>query len=156
MITSSKWILQFNNGHFPLGTLVVQLLLVPNERQSQSDDAKAPCTPSVTKGKPRYVVLRCYRIANMEKPLEKCLDEVHQSAGVSGVLCADSQGLCLGVRGRASSMSSGVISSLASKAAMLEPGSSQPVILLESDSSQCLIHRNNGITLAIYKSPEVS
>ncbi|XP_066946360.1 ragulator complex protein LAMTOR5 [Macrobrachium rosenbergii] len=92
----------------------------------------------------------------MEKSLEKCLDDVYHSTGVSGVLCADSQGLCLGVRGKASSSSSGVISSLANKAAMLEPGNSQPVILLESDNSQCLIHRNNGVTLAIYKSPETS
>lgn len=92
----------------------------------------------------------------MEKPLEKCLDEVYQSTGVSGVLCADNQGLCLGVRGKASASSSGVISSLASKAAMLEPGSPQPVILLETDNSQCLIHHNNGVTLAIYKSPETS
>ncbi|XP_042209709.1 ragulator complex protein LAMTOR5-like [Homarus americanus] len=92
----------------------------------------------------------------MEKPLEKCLDELSHSAGVSGVLCADSQGLCLGVRGKASSTSSGMISALADRAAMLEPGSPPPVILLETDNSQCLIHRNSGVTLAVYKSPETS
>ncbi|XP_068249604.1 ragulator complex protein LAMTOR5 isoform X1 [Palaemon carinicauda] len=86
----------------------------------------------------------------------KDICNLYHSTGVSGVLCADTQGLCLGVRGKASSSSSGVISSLANKAAMLEPGNSQPVILLESDNSQCLIHRNNGVTLAIYKSPETS
>ncbi|XP_071543483.1 ragulator complex protein LAMTOR5 [Panulirus ornatus] len=92
----------------------------------------------------------------MEKPLEKCLDEISHSAGVSGVLCADSQGLSLGVRGKASNTSSGMIAALADRAAMLEPGSPDPFILLENENSQCLIHRNNGVTLAIYKSPETS
>ncbi|XP_045137089.1 ragulator complex protein LAMTOR5-like [Portunus trituberculatus] len=92
----------------------------------------------------------------MEKPLEKCLDEIAHSTGVSGVLCADHKGLCLGVRGKASSASSGTVAALAERVASLEPGSLDPVILLESDNSQCLIHRNNGITLAVYKSPETS
>lgn len=92
----------------------------------------------------------------MEKGLEKCLDEVSHSPGVSGVLCSDNQGLCLGVRGKASASSSGVISAVAEKAAMLEPGSPQPVVLLESDTSQCLIHRSNGVTLAVFKSPETT
>ncbi|KAK4324340.1 hypothetical protein Pmani_005015 [Petrolisthes manimaculis] len=92
----------------------------------------------------------------MEKPLDKCLDEISHSAGVSGVLCADSQGLCLGVRGKASASSSGTIAALAERAAMLEPGSQDPLILLEGDNSQCLVHHNNSITLAVYKSPETS
>nr|XP_045616715.1 ragulator complex protein LAMTOR5-like [Procambarus clarkii] len=92
----------------------------------------------------------------MERPLDKCLDELSHSVGVSGVLCADNHGLCLGARGKASGASSGMISALADRAALLEPGSPDPVILLETDNSQCLIHRNNGITLAVYKSPETS
>lgn len=91
----------------------------------------------------------------MEKQLDKCLDDLCHSVGVSGVVCADSHGLCLGARGKASAASSGMILALADRAAMLEPGSPDPVILLETDnSSQCLIHRNNGITLAVYKSLE--
>lgn len=92
----------------------------------------------------------------MEKSLEKCLDEVSHNPGVSGVLCTDNQGLCLGVRGKASCRASGVVAALADKADMVEPGSPHPVILLETDTSQCLIQRNSGVTMAIYKSPETS
>ncbi|XP_076061139.1 late endosomal/lysosomal adaptor, MAPK and MTOR activator 5 [Oratosquilla oratoria] len=93
----------------------------------------------------------------MEKPLEKCLDEVSHGPGVSGVLCTDNQGLCLGVRGKANCSASGVAAAIADKASKLEPESTiQPVIVLENDSSQCLIHRSSNLTLVVYKSADAS
>lgn len=42
--------------------------------------------------------------------------------------------ITLTVRGKASASSSGTIAALADRAAMLEPGSQDPVILLEGDN----------------------
>ncbi|XP_063229919.1 ragulator complex protein LAMTOR5-like [Bacillus rossius redtenbacheri] len=87
----------------------------------------------------------------MEKHLESCMDEITKSPGVTGCILADNQGLCLGVRGKASCQSSGIIAAIASQAARLEPGAKPPVVSLENDSRQCLMQQSGAITAAIYK-----
>jgi len=69
----------------------------------------------------------------MERNLDRLLDELAQTPDVTGVLCADNQGLCLGDRGKSSNLC-GEIVALAKKASMLEPGGPAPTILLESSN----------------------
>ncbi|XP_023711324.1 uncharacterized protein LOC111866523 [Cryptotermes secundus] len=88
----------------------------------------------------------------MERSLHKCLDDVSQVASVKGCLVADEQGLCLGVRGKISPQTSGMITALSQQAGLLEPGSiKQPVLILENDFRQCYIHGNGKIVTAIQK-----
>ncbi|XP_076367680.1 ragulator complex protein LAMTOR5 homolog [Tachypleus tridentatus] len=91
----------------------------------------------------------------MEKPLDRCLDEVFNTPGVTGVLCADAQGLCLSAKGTAYPRAAGIITSLMKQAAQLEPTADKlPVLRLESESCNILIQGKSEITLAVYKTPE--
>ncbi|EFN78178.1 ragulator complex protein LAMTOR5 homolog [Harpegnathos saltator] len=87
----------------------------------------------------------------MERNLEKTLDDVISEEGVIGCILADHAGLCLGVKGNASSDSAGVIAAIADQVAKLEPKSPTPIISLQNDSRQCLIHRKGLVVGAIYK-----
>ncbi|EFX68450.1 ragulator complex protein LAMTOR5 homolog [Daphnia pulex] len=87
----------------------------------------------------------------MDKEVQKCVEELMTSPGVVGVLCADRQGMCLTSQGVANSNYSGSLTSLSHLATTLEPGKGDPVILFENHESQCLIHQNMGMTLAVYK-----
>ncbi|XP_017776451.1 PREDICTED: ragulator complex protein LAMTOR5-like [Nicrophorus vespilloides] len=87
----------------------------------------------------------------MEKPLERVMEEILNTTDVFGCVFADHQGLCLGVKGRASTESAGVIGAIAEEASKLEPNSRPPVIVLESENKMCIIQRNGTITGAIYK-----
>ncbi|XP_014676126.1 PREDICTED: ragulator complex protein LAMTOR5-like isoform X2 [Priapulus caudatus] len=74
--------------------------------------------------------------------------------GVTGVLCTDKLGLCLGARGNAPAHSSGLIATLANHAKALEANAeAPPIVCLESDSGNILIRAKDGITTAIYKVP---
>lgn len=88
----------------------------------------------------------------MEKPLEHIIDEMSNVNGFQGCVFADSQGLCLGARGKADPNLSGIITALAEQARKLEPNSKEPIIILEGDSKLCTIQRSGDITGAIYKS----
>ncbi|KAK3932055.1 Ragulator complex protein LAMTOR5-like protein [Frankliniella fusca] len=70
----------------------------------------------------------------MEKSIESCLAETCSKDGVIGSLMSDQQGLCLGVKGKASIESSGVITAIAEQAAKLEPHGQNPIIVLENDT----------------------
>ncbi|XP_034254949.1 ragulator complex protein LAMTOR5 homolog [Thrips palmi] len=87
----------------------------------------------------------------MEKSIERCLSETCSMDGVIGSVLADQQGLCLGVKGKASISSSGVITAIADQVAKLEPASKNPIIVLENDTNQCLIQRADRATVAIFK-----
>ncbi|KAI9564072.1 hypothetical protein GHT06_007810 [Daphnia sinensis] len=87
----------------------------------------------------------------MDKEVQKCVDELMTSTGVVGVLCADKRGMCLTSQGLANPDYSGSLTSLTQLAATIEPGKGDPVILFENHGSQCLIHQNAGMTLAVYK-----
>jgi len=88
----------------------------------------------------------------MEKALKKEVDEVMAQPSVTGVLCVDSDGLCVAAHGSASKTSSGLVSALASQAAGLRPDAPAPVIVLESDAATTLIKSHSGTTVAIFKS----
>lgn len=87
----------------------------------------------------------------MEKSIDQCLTTTCSKDGVIGCIVSDQQGLCLGVKGKASIGSSGVITAIADQAAKLEPNSENPIIVLENDNSQCLIQRAHRATVAIFK-----
>jgi len=88
----------------------------------------------------------------MEKALKKEVDEVMSQPSVTGVLCVDSDGLCLAAQGSASQTSSGLVAAVASQAAGLRPNTSAPVVVLETDSGTTLIKSHSGTTVAVYKS----
>lgn len=83
--------------------------------------------------------------------MEKTLETMNNCEGVVGCLLADHAGLCLGVRGDASSESAGIIAAIADQAAKLEPSSKAPIISLKNDNRQCLIHRQGRVVNAVYK-----
>ncbi|KAK3590728.1 hypothetical protein CHS0354_030962 [Potamilus streckersoni] len=89
----------------------------------------------------------------MERPLEKHLDETFKIPGVSGVLCADENGLCLGAKGVAKKEAAGHITSIALSAAKLIPNSNtNPVICIEGETGSVLIKKEENIVMAVYKS----
>lgn len=87
----------------------------------------------------------------MEKELDKVLEEAMETPGVSGVVIADHQGLCVGSRGAVSSSAAGVLVALAEHACRLQPNLRPPVLTLTGDKTQCIIQRHGTITAAIFK-----
>lgn len=85
----------------------------------------------------------------MEKNLHKVLDEVMNKPGVTGVLCADENGLCLASKGTADRLTSGSLVNLMQYAKKLEPA--VPVVALESESKEILLRTDGGFTLAILR-----
>lgn len=88
----------------------------------------------------------------METKLENILENMMQNDNTVGALLSDSQGLCYGskfemniklfsisliqfkfkARGKASNVSSGLITAIADQAAKIHPNSNAPVVILES------------------------
>ncbi|KYN40880.1 hypothetical protein ALC56_04771, partial [Trachymyrmex septentrionalis] len=62
-----------------------------------------------------------------------------------------SDGLCLQIKGDASSDSAGLIAAIADLVAKLEPKSGSPIISLQNDNKQCIILRKEPVVGAIYK-----
>ena len=89
---------------------------------------------------------------DMEKALKKEVEEVMSQPSVTGVLCVDSDGLCVAAQGSASKTSSGLVAAVASQAAALRPNAPAPVVVLESDVGTTLVKSHSGTTVAIYKS----
>jgi len=87
----------------------------------------------------------------MEKALKKEVDEVMSQPSVTGVLCVDSDGLCVAANGSVSKTSSGLIAAMASQAAGLRPNAPAPVVVLETDAGTTLIKSHSGTTVAVYK-----
>jgi len=88
----------------------------------------------------------------MEKALKKEIDDVMSQPSVTGVLCVDSDGLCVAAHGSASQTSSGLVAAVASQAAGLRPNALAPVVVLETDGGTTLIKSHTGTTVAVYKS----
>ena len=87
----------------------------------------------------------------MEKKLYKCLDVVSPSSGVVGSILTDNRGLCLGSEGK-TTLHSGILTTIAEQAKLLEPDSDKPpVVILESDHRQFVVHRDGKTTVAIHK-----
>ncbi|RLU20253.1 hypothetical protein DMN91_006860 [Ooceraea biroi] len=70
----------------------------------------------------------------MERNLEKTLDDTYNQEGIVGCILTDRAGLCLGVKGNASSDSAGLIAAVADQVAKLEPKSGVPIISLQNDN----------------------
>mmetsp|Transcript_493 Transcript_493/g.1700 ORF Transcript_493/g.1700 Transcript_493/m.1700 type:complete len:98 (-) Transcript_493:97-390(-) len=92
----------------------------------------------------------------MEAALEKELDQLMETAGVSGVLCTDADGLCLGVRGSANKKAAGCIAQIASAAASLASSTASsdspvPLVRVSLDSTNVLIQQQGGVTVAVYR-----
>lgn len=91
----------------------------------------------------------------MESRLETEFNEILKEENVSGCVLADPQGLCLLSSSNLKGEVAGLVAAIAQHAALIEPGSgSQPVVLLENDTRQCLIQNDGGITTAIFKKPQ--
>uniref|UniRef100_A0A0B7A4B9 Late endosomal/lysosomal adaptor and MAPK and MTOR activator 5 n=1 Tax=Arion vulgaris TaxID=1028688 RepID=A0A0B7A4B9_9EUPU len=90
----------------------------------------------------------------MEKALEKEMDEVCHLSEVSGIICVDSNGLCLGAKGNIPQQCSGYLSALATQAAKLSQNGSavDPVICLETEHGSLLVKKADNMTTAIFKS----
>jgi len=88
----------------------------------------------------------------MEKGFDRCLDETVNVPGVTGVICADQQGLCLQSKGAVMKNVAGIIAELSQIAAKLEPDSTEtPIIALESDMLNVYIKNVGEVTTAIFK-----
>ncbi|XP_018326485.1 ragulator complex protein LAMTOR5 homolog [Agrilus planipennis] len=87
----------------------------------------------------------------MEKQLDRVMDEVLTVPGISGCIFSDKQGLCIGVKGKASAESAGIMSAIANQVAKLEPDNKSPIIVYENDNQSCIIQQQGDITAAIYK-----
>ena len=75
--------------------------------------------------------------------------------GVTGVLCVDSQGLCLHSQGAVPDASSGSVAELAQHASLLG-GDSNTVVSVESAQRKVLISKSEGVTTAIFMQPTAS
>jgi len=74
------------------------------------------------------------------------------TSSVVGSVVADSQGLCLGVQGVGDPSTAGLFSSLAGQAALLEPDHPEkPVLVLETDTQQYIVKKEQTVTVAIIK-----
>ncbi|XP_071960928.1 ragulator complex protein LAMTOR5-like [Antedon mediterranea] len=88
----------------------------------------------------------------MENELDTQLEKTMAAPGVSGVICTDQQGLCLGVKGEALLESAGLVTALAQQATLLSTdGSKVPVVCLEYDKGNILIKSEKGVSMAVRK-----
>ncbi|XP_033114715.1 ragulator complex protein LAMTOR5-like [Anneissia japonica] len=88
----------------------------------------------------------------MEGELDIQLDKTMNAPGVTGVICTDQQGLCLGVKGESLSQSAGLVTGLAQQAALLSSdGSKVPVVCLEYEKGNILIKSEKGVSMAVRK-----
>ncbi|KAL0114128.1 hypothetical protein PUN28_011440 [Cardiocondyla obscurior] len=88
----------------------------------------------------------------MERNLTKTLaDTYDKQEGIIGCILVDHAGLCLEVKGDASSDSAGLISAIADLVGKLEPKSGSPIVSLQNENRQCIILRKEPVVGAIYK-----
>ncbi|XP_024218142.1 ragulator complex protein LAMTOR5 [Halyomorpha halys] len=88
----------------------------------------------------------------MESRLEFEFSEIQRQENVTGCVLADPKGLCLLASPNINNEVAGLVTAIAQHAALIEPSeNSQPIVLLENDTRQCLIHSDEGITTAIFK-----
>ncbi|CAI8037424.1 Ragulator complex protein LAMTOR5 homolog [Geodia barretti] len=90
----------------------------------------------------------------MEASLESQMNEIMSQPGVTGVLCADEQGLALSAQGTLTPHSAGLVSVVTEKACQLRHGTEpdeKPVVVMEFDTGNVLIRSHNNSTLAVHK-----
>merc|ERR1711924_489127 len=90
----------------------------------------------------------------MEAPLNEAVDKLMQDESVTGVLCADQQGLCLSARGDAKAEAAGALSALGSHAQQLgAPDQGAAVVILDTNSSNILVTSTEDLLTAIFRKP---
>ncbi|XP_075991292.1 late endosomal/lysosomal adaptor, MAPK and MTOR activator 5 [Anticarsia gemmatalis] len=89
--------------------------------------------------------------SEMEKELDRVVEEIMSTPNVSGCLVADHQGLCLAAKGSAHVDSAGIIVAISEQACKIQPNLKPPTVCLETEKKQCLIQRHGTITGAIFK-----
>ena len=88
----------------------------------------------------------------MDDNLNSQFDEILKAGGVTSVVCTDLHGLILKEKGNVSSAQAGEISSIAVQASKLFPDLNEtPVVCLEGETKNCLIHNEEKIVLGIFK-----
>lgn len=91
----------------------------------------------------------------MENNLTETMNKLTAEPGVVGCVFANSHGLCVGNKGKASVEAAGVVTAIMNQAMKLgasESASKAPVVLLDyGDNQQCLIYRTHDVTGAVYK-----
>eukprot|EP00640_Fibrocapsa_japonica_P000187 CAMPEP_0113937336 /NCGR_PEP_ID=MMETSP1339-20121228/3977_1 /TAXON_ID=94617 /ORGANISM="Fibrocapsa japonica" /LENGTH=92 /DNA_ID=CAMNT_0000940059 /DNA_START=66 /DNA_END=344 /DNA_ORIENTATION=+ /assembly_acc=CAM_ASM_000762 len=75
--------------------------------------------------------------------------------GISGIICNDADGLCLGAAGVVAD-NSGSYAAVADGAALLaaQAGEPPPVVLIETDKRNIILKKYNKLTVAVYKDTE--
>lgn len=81
--------------------------------------------------------------------------EAMSREGVTGVLCVDSEGLCLHSQGAVPDASSGSVAELVQHASVLG-GDSATVVCVESAHRKVLVSKNAGVTTAVFMQPTAS
>jgi len=88
----------------------------------------------------------------IETQYRPTLDQIASSEGVTGLLVADLNGLCIASRGVLKSGCSGAVSALMESAvALAEQENESPIILIQTEKTSFLIAQNQGLTTAITK-----
>ena len=83
--------------------------------------------------------------------MDAALDVAYDQEGVSAVICADEQGLCLGTRGEVDQSMASVISSMVSVGSGLSKSGAYPVLSIETESHIIHAKRNGKVTVAVFK-----
>ena len=77
---------------------------------------------------------------------------VDSSDEVTGVVCNDVNGLCLGAKGQVNREKSGFLTSVARRASQLEVDSlDTPMVVIESQTSSILVKEYDGLTVAVMR-----
>jgi hepatitis B virus X-interacting protein len=86
-----------------------------------------------------------------KSPRNGLVQSFGDAEGITGAICNDQNGLCLGSRGAAimDEAKSGVFTSLVKLASKLDPGSEPPLIAIETEESVLLIKEYDGHAVAL-------
>eukprot|EP01114_Cavostelium_apophysatum_P024761 TRINITY_DN9813_c0_g2_i1.p1 TRINITY_DN9813_c0_g2~~TRINITY_DN9813_c0_g2_i1.p1 ORF type:complete len:100 (-),score=8.79 TRINITY_DN9813_c0_g2_i1:308-571(-) len=87
----------------------------------------------------------------MDAQLNQTVTQIMSQNGVVGVICTDKNGLSLASKGKVTTDMAGFVYGISSRAKQL--GSDDPVILIETDSSNILIRNQDDMTIALFRAP---
>uniref|UniRef100_A0A336KGR7 Late endosomal/lysosomal adaptor and MAPK and MTOR activator 5 n=1 Tax=Culicoides sonorensis TaxID=179676 RepID=A0A336KGR7_CULSO len=87
----------------------------------------------------------------MENQILENVSKISANQNVTGVILANSHGLCIAASGKASADSAGIVNEIVNQAQKLHPDAKGPVVLLDYGDKQCMIQKNNDVVGAVYK-----
>jgi len=88
---------------------------------------------------------------SLDAPFNTALKEVSSQPGVLGVLFSDKNGLLLGATGDADVSLSGYLTSVVAQATKVQP----TVAVTTEDGKLILVHKENEMTIAIFKKNDI-